>query len=118
MISAIVLAAGEGTRFGQCKQLALLDGKPLLERTLDNLRASRITDVVVVLGAHAAQISSAIAFPRERVVVNAEYGQGISTSIRAGLSMVDGEAAMIVLGDQPFVRSDTLDALCDAYGRG
>ncbi len=53
MISAIVLAAGKATRFGGCKQLVPLGGKPLLEHVLENVRNSHVDDVVVVLGDHA-----------------------------------------------------------------
>ena len=54
MIGAVVLAAGEGSRFGGPKQLAELDGRPLLEHVLGVVRAvPGLAPVVVVLGAHA-----------------------------------------------------------------
>ena len=117
MISAIVLAAGQATRFGQCKQLMPLGGRTLLEHVLANLRASKIDDVVVVLGARAEEIRSRVSFDRERVVMNERYADGMSTSIQAGLRALpgDAEAAMIVLADQPFVLPSTYDALIDAY---
>ncbi|MBV9496639.1 MAG: nucleotidyltransferase family protein [Acidobacteria bacterium] len=117
MIAAIVLAAGQATRFGRCKQLMPLAGKPLLQHVLDNLRQSKIEDVVVVLGAHAEEIREGIRFERERVVFNADFAQGMSTSIQAGLrALSEGtEATMIVLADQPYVNAQTFDALIDAY---
>ncbi len=119
MISAIVLAAGQATRFGRCKQLVLVDGKALLDRVLDNLRASKIEDVVVVLGAHAEEIRGRISFDGVRVVVNNDFADGMSTSIQAGLRALPerAEAAMIVLADQPFVTPRTLDLLIDEYSR-
>ncbi len=119
MISAIVLAAGEAKRFGRCKQLMPLGEKSLLEHVLDNLRQSKVDDVVVVLGAHADEIQQRIHFDKERVVLNAHYADGMSTSIQAGLRALPAaaEAAMIVLADQPFLRSTTLDALVDEYRR-
>jgi molybdenum cofactor cytidylyltransferase len=113
--AAIVLAAGQATRFGECKQLVRLDGKPLLEHVLDNLRRSTIDDVVVVLGAHADEIRAQVHFAGERVVLNPDYTEGMSTSIQAGLRALppDADAAMIVLGDQPFVSPRTLNALLD-----
>jgi molybdenum cofactor cytidylyltransferase len=119
MISAIVLAAGQATRFGRCKQLVLVDGKALLDRVLDNLRASKIDDVVVVLGAHAEKIRGQISFDDVRVVMNPDYADGMSTSIQAGLRALPErvEAAMIVLADQPFVTPRTLDLLVDEYDR-
>jgi molybdenum cofactor cytidylyltransferase len=119
MISAIVLAAGQATRFGQCKQLVLLGGKPLLEHVLESVRQSRVDDVVVVLGDHLAEIQGQIAFGRERVVVNPDHADGMSTSIQAGLQALPSgtDAVMIVLADQPFVASRTLDLLIDEYRR-
>jgi xanthine dehydrogenase accessory factor len=117
MISAIVLAAGEGTRFGQCKQLARVGGKALLQHTLDNLRASKIDEVVVILGARADEIREQVRFERERVVINPDYAQGMSTSIQAGLRAIDAEGALIVLADQPFVAPGTIDLLIDEHRR-
>jgi len=115
--SAIVLAAGEAKRFGSAKQLALVDGKPMLQHTLDNLAASRVDDIVVVLGAYADEIRSRVNFGRARVVVNDRFAEGMSTSIHAGLRAIgNADAAMIVLGDQPFVTTRTYDALLDASG--
>ena len=115
MISAIVLAAGDATRFGQCKQLIPLGGKPLLQHVLDNLAQSKIDEVIVVLGACAGDISEKVHFRKMRPILNPHYAEGMSTSIQAGLRVVRGDAAMIVLADQPFVTSRTLDALIDAY---
>ncbi|HXH41672.1 MAG TPA: NTP transferase domain-containing protein [Thermoanaerobaculia bacterium] len=119
MISAIVLAAGQATRFGRCKQLVTVGGKALLDRALGNLRASKIDDIVVVLGAHAEEIRGQISFDGVRVVMNPDYAEGMSTSIQAGLRALpeSAEAAMIVLGDQPFVTPRTLDLLVDEFVR-
>src|SRR5450432_3016036 len=117
MISAIVLAAGQATRFGSCKQLASHDGKPLLQHVLDNLAQSKIDDVVVVLGANAAEIREQIRFGRARVVMNPDFADGMSTSIHAGLRAIKSDAAMIVLADQPCVSPRTIDALIDEVRR-
>ena len=117
MITAILLAAGQSTRFGQCKQLARVGGKALLQHALDHLRASAVDDVVVVLGAHADEIREQIAFDRERVVVNPDYAEGMSTSIQAGLRATDADAALIVLADQPFVSPRTIDLLIEEHRR-
>ena len=116
-VTAIVLAAGESTRFGTCKQLAIIDGKPLLQHVLDNLRSSTISDIIVVLGACEREIRDAVDFGAAQVIVNADYKEGISTSIQAGLRVIETNAAMFVLGDQPFVAPRTLDKLADEYRR-
>jgi xanthine dehydrogenase accessory factor len=117
MISAIILAAGQASRFGQCKQLMPLGGKVLLQHVLDNLGASKVDDIVVILGARAAEIQETVTFGRARVVMNRDHAQGMSTSIQAGLRSLspETEAAMIVLADEPFVTTHTYDTLVDEY---
>ena len=117
MISAIVLAAGGASRFGACKQLVPIDGKPLLEHVLETLRGTRVADVVVVLGANAAEIRERVRFTSERLVLNRDHAAGMSSSIQAGLRAVTADAALIVLGDQPFVRPETIDRLIAEYER-
>lgn len=113
MIAAVILAAGESKRFGGVKQLLLLD------RVLENVRAAKLDHVIVVLGAHAEEVRGAVRLAGEQVVVNADFAQGMSTSIQAGLRALPAEAdaAMIVLGDQPFVAPATMDLLIDEYRR-
>ncbi|HUP50823.1 MAG TPA: NTP transferase domain-containing protein [Thermoanaerobaculia bacterium] len=116
-ISAIVLAAGQATRFGECKQLVRLGEKTLLQHALDNLRASTVDEVVVVLGANADEIRRQVPFGEERVIFNPDYVNGMSTSIQAGLRAISSDAALIVLADQPFVTPRTIDRLIDEYRR-
>jgi molybdenum cofactor cytidylyltransferase len=118
MISAIVLAAGQAKRFGRCKQVQRLGDKTILDHVLDNVRASKIQDVVVVLGAHADEIREKVRIV-ERIVMNDDFASGMSSSIQAGLRALpqDVEAALIVLGDQPFVTPHTIDLLIEEYRR-
>lgn len=116
-ISGIVLAAGRSSRMGSPKPLVRIAGRPLLERMLDALAASRVAEVVVVLGHEAARVTREIDMATARVVVNPEYLRGMSTSIRAGLRAADPAAVgyLLLLGDQPFVASTTLDALLNTW---
>jgi molybdenum cofactor cytidylyltransferase len=116
-VGAVILAAGQSSRMGEPKQLLSLGGKTLLARTLENVRAARVTDIVLVLGFAAEIIAEQVADERVKVVVNEDYQQGMGVSLRTGLSALAPvtDAALIVLADQPFVRPQTLDEIIDRY---
>jgi len=104
LIGGLVLAAGAGTRFGdECKLLAELAGRPLLEHAVKaQCAVADIERVVVVLGARAAEIARAVDFRRADAVVCPEWGRGQSESLRCGLRALPGASKVIVtLGDQP-----------------
>lgn len=97
---AIVLAAGEGRRFGACKQTAELDGRPLLAHALDLVRDLR---PVVVLGAHADRIATAVGLDGAEVVRCGDWWTGQAASLRAGVAALGPaeDAALVLLADQP-----------------
>ena len=117
-VVAIVLAAGAATRFGSTKQLAPLDGRPLLQHPLDALAAAGMDDVVVVLGAEAAAIESAVAWRSEHRRVNRRPADGLASSLRVGLEAAGEDpatdAVLVVLGDQPSLRADVIRAVLEA----
>src|SRR6185437_4037215 len=106
-VSAIVLAAGTSTRMGTLKQLLTLRGKPLLQHVLDNLREAHVDEIVLVLGSAADRIQRQIPLDSVQVAVNEAYRDGMGSSLRTGIGCIASktEAVIIVLGDQPFVRT-------------
>jgi molybdenum cofactor cytidylyltransferase len=116
-ISAVVLAAGMSRRMGTPKQLLRIDGKPILERTLNNVRESAVDEIVLVLGAAADRVEKEISTQGLKIVRNEDYKKGMGTSLNAGLEAVDPQAngALIVLADQPFVRAATLNTLIESH---
>jgi molybdenum cofactor cytidylyltransferase len=121
-VSAVILAAGMSSRMGTPKQLLPVGpgaGETLLGRVVDNVRRSRVAEIVVVLGHAADEIRRRVPIEGVRVVMNEEYREGMGSSLRVGLGAVDpqSEAALIVLADQPFIRPATLDRLIEEYGR-
>jgi molybdenum cofactor cytidylyltransferase len=112
-VAAVVLAAGMSRRMGTPKQLLRIGGETILERTLKNVRASNASEITLVLGHLAEDVQKAIATQGLKLVINPDYGQGMGTSLRSGLAAVgsDAAAALIVLGDQPWVTAETLDHL-------
>ena len=102
MIAGCVLAAGDSTRFGSPKQLAELDGRPLLEHTLAAMGQAGLDRVVVVLGAEADRIMDRVDLKGAEPVVCERWEEGQSASLASGLAAVaDAEAVVIALGDQP-----------------
>ncbi|HEX5194291.1 MAG TPA: nucleotidyltransferase family protein [Solirubrobacteraceae bacterium] len=112
MIAGLVLAAGAGTRFGDGpKQLAELDGRPLLEWSVRAQCDARVLDrVVVVLGAAADRIREVVSFGRAEVVVCEEWRAGQSASLRRGLAAVAGaDKVVVTLGDAPLVSAALIE---------
>jgi molybdenum cofactor cytidylyltransferase len=117
VIAAVVLAAGTSSRLGRTKQLLELDGKPLLQHTVD-LAAASFDEVVVVLGHEADAIESALVLPsNSRVVRNPDYRQGMSSSLRGGIASLSDQidAAAIFLGDQPRLPEELVAAVLAAW---
>jgi molybdenum cofactor cytidylyltransferase len=115
-VSAILLAAGKSERMGQNKLLMPFDGGTIIGRTLDNLIRSHAGEIIVVLGAKAAEINTAIGEREVVMVLNPNYARGMSTSLQTGLSMVSKRARFILvaLGDQPLITTHTYDRLIEA----
>jgi molybdenum cofactor cytidylyltransferase len=117
MLSAILLAAGESRRMGKLKQLMPLGKGTIIEQAIDNLIASALDEVIVVLGHKAEEIKEAISTRSVKIAFNPSYQEGMSTSIIAGLKLVDprAEAVMLALGDLPLVDSQTINHLIDEF---
>ncbi len=117
MISAILLAAGESKRMGQLKQLMPFGPSTIVERAIDNLLNSAVTEIIVVLGHRAEEVIKTIAARPVKIAINPDYQQGMSTSIIAGLNLIDSraKAVMLALADQPFVDSQTINSLMEAF---
>lgn len=102
-----MLAAGEARRFGSPKQLALLDGRPLLAHVLD---LAAPYDPLVVLGAHASEILARVDVG-EHVIADA-WAEGQAASLRAGVAALgDVDRVLVLLGDQPFLTREVIDAV-------
>jgi molybdenum cofactor cytidylyltransferase len=114
-VAALILAAGEGRRFGGTKQLAELDGRPLLEHAL--AAVASISPRVVVLGHATDEILENVDLHGADPVVCADWADGQSASLRCGLAALDGaDAVLVVLGDQPGITPAAIDAVAAADG--
>ena len=119
MIGGLVLAAGAGTRFGSAKQLAELDGRPLLEHSILAMTASPVGRVVVVLGSGAEEVLAGVDMHGADGVVNERWDEGQSASLACGLAeLSDCEAVVVTLGDQPRVSPNAIGRVIAARGNG
>jgi len=112
-----VLAAGRGRRFGSPKQLARLDGRPLLEHALLAMAGATLVDrTVVVLGAHADAVLAQLDMHGARAVICAGWEEGQAASLRAGLTALGAgvEAVVVTLGDQPRIDARAIDRVIAA----
>lgn len=118
LVTAILLAAGKSSRMGELKQLLPYGESTVLSTLIACCEASQVNEVLVVLGHEAERIRAAMApSGRVRFVVNREYERGMLTSVWAGLRAAgDADAYLLVLGDQPGLRTETIDTLLQAYG--
>jgi molybdenum cofactor cytidylyltransferase len=119
-VSAVILAAGTSSRMGQPKQLLPMGKSTMLAQTIENLFAASLAEIILVLGSSAEAIQGDLSRPvlaRLSVVLNHSYEQGIAGSLRVGISSVDpcSSAALIVLGDQPFIQAQTVDQIVQGY---
>jgi CTP:molybdopterin cytidylyltransferase MocA len=118
LIGGLVLAAGASERFGGPKQLAELDGRPLLEYALIAMAAAPLDRVAVVLGAHATKVLEGVPMHGAEPVVCAEWEDGLGASLRAGVEALAGcDAVAVVLGDQPRVSAEAVARVVSQRGR-
>jgi molybdenum cofactor cytidylyltransferase len=104
-VGGLILAGGEGRRFGGAKQLAEVRGRPLLEHAVEAMLAvSALDPIVVVLGARADEVRAGADLSRVRVVVCDDWAEGQAASLRCGVrALGEVDAAVVTLGDQPFI---------------
>ncbi len=114
-LAVVVLAAGASVRLGQPKQVLPLDGATVLDATLAVARQAG-RQVVVVLGGAADDVRAQVDLNGLEVLENLEYGEGCATSVRTALAAVspDAEGIVLLLGDQPRVRAETIAMLVRA----
>jgi molybdenum cofactor cytidylyltransferase len=102
---------------GQVKQLLAFGETTVLGRVIENAVQSTLDEVVVVLGHAAERIRQSVALERVGVVMNEAHEQGQSSSLRTGLSAISDntDGVMFILGDQPLVGAEVIDALIGGY---
>lgn len=116
-IVGVVLGAGRSSRFGTPKQLLPFGDTTMLGQVVRNANASSLDRVVVVLGRASGELRGSVDFGRAVVVDNTAYGTGCASSLLAGMDAAgeDCEAFVLLLGDQPGVRAEFVDAVLSEW---
>jgi molybdenum cofactor cytidylyltransferase len=119
LIAAVILGAGRSRRMAPHNKLLVSDksGKAMIARVVDNVLSSNARPVLVVTGHQAEQIEHALGGRPVRYVHAADYAEGLSASLKAGIAAVapDCAAAMVCLGDMPLVTGRMMDRLLSMY---
>lgn len=125
-ISGILLAAGLSTRMGQPKQLLPFGKSTIVETVVDNMLEAKFREVIVVVGHCADQIQDLLVERPVKIVFNPNYREGMLTSAQAGIRSLnfanarnksDRDAFSLMLVDQPFITSELIDKVIDAYAQ-
>lgn len=117
-VPGIILAAGKSRRMGDTDKLLLIfEGKPLLQHVIDAAVASALSPVLLVTDGKNNHLLDHISRKNLLVVSNGKSHLGYSTSLQAGLHALPAPCAgvMFLLGDQPLVKSSTIDELIGAF---
>lgn len=120
-IAGLVLAAGGGTRLGGPKALVEFGESTLVQRCAETLAGAGCVPVVAVVGADAARVMRPARIATHCVVVNPHWRDGLSTSLRAGLTLLETSqagAVVVALVDQPLLTRAVVRRLAAAWAGG
>lgn len=117
MICAVVLAAGLSRRMGVQKLLLPFGGKTVIAHIVDQLLASTVDEIHVVVGHQAERISRELSGRAVSIVNNPNYKSGMLSSVRCGLQNLPEKcrAVMVVLGDQPSIATGLIDQMLQSF---
>ena len=115
MISAILLAAGQSKRMGGENKLTKeIEGIPLIKRSVKNIIASAVDELIIILG-YQKEIIEKLIDKNEKIkfVFNKNFESGMASSIKTGLNHLSEktDAFFICLGDMPMVNKNIYNLL-------
>lgn len=122
MIAAVILAAGGSSRLGRPKQLEPWGSHPtLLGSVVATVRTFPVDEIWVVLGSQIEEIMEVVDLEGCGIVENPEWEEGIASSLRSGLDALNrqsrADAALIVMGDQPFIEASLVAEMVERRRR-
>ena len=118
-LGCVVLAAGQGARFGGDKMHYFVAGKPMLTHVLCALPAERFIRRLVVLPPNDTQLCELARTHGFEPVINPDPSLGVSESVRIGLATVCAgskpDGVLFAVGDQPYLTQGSVKRLLDMF---
>lgn len=117
MVTGVILAAGQGRRMGQPKQLLPLGEKPMIWHVAAAACDAGLDEVIVITGAYEIEVKQVLQDFPLKVIYNENWAQGQSTSVKKAVQSVSDEdqALIFLLADQPLVDIGLITSLVRAY---
>lgn len=110
MITGIILASGFSNRMGKDKLLIEIEGEKMIERVIKSSIKSELDELIIIY--RSDQVKKIADKFNIRAIYNANADKGQSEAIKLGIRNVDPSSSyMFILGDQPFINSETIDLL-------
>lgn len=111
--AAVVLAAGEATRFVGPKLTMPFGGSTVIGCVVNALEGAGVAPIIVVAGANRAEIEEALSGSPARIIANPEPVRGMLSSVRVGVAALPPDTVrfVIALGDQPRITTGDISRL-------
>jgi len=118
-VAGVILAAGAASRMGQPKLLLPWQGQALIRQAVITAQMAGLDPIVVVTGAAAQEMQAALNGLDVQLAHNPDWFSGQSSSVRVGIRALPEvtQAAIFLLGDQPFVTAELLQALVSEFAK-
>ncbi|MCP4421108.1 MAG: putative selenium-dependent hydroxylase accessory protein YqeC [Chloroflexi bacterium] len=120
-ITAVILAAGQGRRMGQTKQLLPWGSTTILGQTIRNLKQTAVTNICVVSGHEAAKVEAIATAEQVDCLHNPDFATGeMISSLQTAVRQLPAQvtAVLVMLADQPMIQAETIDQILAAYWQG
>ena len=120
-VAIILLAAGEAARFGSPKQIASIGKRAMVRHCAINALGTQ-APVLVVTGAHRAEVVTALRGLHVALVHNAAWASGMGASLACGVRAAHAQIAslrgvLIALADQPSISTENLGTLLQRHAQ-
>lgn len=116
-IWAIILAAGESKRMGFPKMLLDFSGVTMIERVIENIVASEIYNIMIVLGAEKDKLIEIVSRYQVSYCYNENFTEGMLSSVKCGFRNIPAgsDAILVFQGDQPFIFPEVINLVIREY---